>query len=191
MFSQVLKERPGRRAAIVCRNVLMAGMALSLLGLSGCGGNMDDLEAYIDETKSKSGRRPDPLPEIKPYETYTYVADTEGLRSPFAPDVPTASAAGAIERGGVRPDDRRAREFLEQFPLDSLAMVGTLSIGGNDYGLLRTQDGLIHRVVPGNYVGQNDGNIVAITESEIRLVEIVPDGVGGYLEREAAIGLTD
>lgn len=190
MFSMVRKQRPGRTAASAGRKILIVGLAMSLLGVSGCGGNMDDLEAYIDETKSKPGRRPEPLPEIKPYETYTYVADTEGLRSPFAPDVPTATAASATGRG-IRPDDRRAREFLEQFPLDSLAMVGTLSIGGTDYGLLRTQDGLIHRVVPGNYVGQNDGNIVAITESEIRLVEIVSDGVGGYLEREAAISLSD
>jgi type IV pilus assembly protein PilP len=59
------------------------------------------------------------------------------------------------------------------------------------YGLLQTSDGLIHRVIPGNYVGQNDGRITEISESEIALVEIISDGIGGYIERDAAVGLAD
>jgi type IV pilus assembly protein PilP len=70
-------------------------------------------------------------------------------------------------------------------------MVGTLQLGETFYGLVQDSDGLIHRVVPGNYLGQNDGRIVTINESEIQLVEIISDGIGGYLEREAAVGLTD
>ena len=68
---------------------------------------------------------------------------------------------------------------------------GTLSISGNDYGLLQGQDGLVPRVLPGNYVGQNDGRITSITESEIKLTEIVSNGIGGYIEREVAIALAD
>jgi type IV pilus assembly protein PilP len=59
------------------------------------------------------------------------------------------------------------------------------------YGLVQTSDGLIHRVVPGNYLGQNDGRISNIDESEIELVEIISDGIGGYIERDAAISLSD
>ena len=59
------------------------------------------------------------------------------------------------------------------------------------YGLVQTSDGLIHRVVPGNYLGQNDGRINEIDESEIELVEIISDGIGGYIERDAAISLSD
>jgi type IV pilus assembly protein PilP len=70
-------------------------------------------------------------------------------------------------------------------------MVGTLYIGDTMYGLVQTSDGLIHRVVPGNYMGQNDGRINEISESEIALVEIISDGIGGYIERDAAISLTD
>ena len=70
-------------------------------------------------------------------------------------------------------------------------MVGTLEIGGTTYGLVQTADGLIHRVVPGNYMGQNDGRIVAIRDSEIELIEIISDGIGGYLERQAAVALAD
>jgi type IV pilus assembly protein PilP len=68
-------------------------------------------------------------------------------------------------------------------------MVGTLTIEGGYYGLVQTMDSLVHRVQVGNYIGQNDGRIVAIDDTEIRVVEIVPDGIGGYMERSATIGL--
>jgi type IV pilus assembly protein PilP len=83
----------------------------------------------------------------------------------------------------------RKREYLEGFPLDTFRMVGTLFKDGQLYGLVQTSDKLIHRVVVGNYVGQNDGRIISITESAIQLLEIVPDGLGGYTERAATIGL--
>jgi type IV pilus assembly protein PilP len=158
------------------------------LALSACSSDMDELDRYINEVKARPGGVIEPLPEIKPYEVFTYVADQEGIRSPFVPDSPQ-SAGGPSD--STRPDPDRSREFLEQFPLDTLDMVGTLELGERTYGLLQTRDGLIHRVLPGNYVGQNDGRIVAITEAEIRVVEIVSDGIGGYLERDAAIGLSD
>jgi len=162
---------------------------VAAFALGACGGDMDDLDQYINSVKAKPGGRIDPLPEITPYEVFTYVADAEGLRSPFVPDSPQAAAG--IAAGGTRPDPERSREFLEQFPLDTLRMVGTLQLGETQFGLVQTSDGLIHRVVPGNYMGQNDGRIVVVSESEIELVEIISDGIGGYLEREAAVGLAD
>ena len=164
--------------------LLFAGFALSA-----CGGDMDDLDQYINSVKARPGGRIEPLPEITPYEVFTYVADAEGHRSPFVPDSPQAAAGMAA--GGTRPDPERSREFLEQFPLDTLRMVGTLELGETHFGLVQTSDGLIHRVVPGNYMGQNDGRIVTVNDSEIELVEIISDGIGGYLERDAAVGLAD
>ncbi len=158
-------------------------------GLAGCSSDMDDLDQYINDVKSRPGGRIQPLPEITPYEVFTYVADTDGLRSPFVPDAPQAAVGSAI--GGTRPDPQRSREFLEQYPLDTLRMVGTLELSEVNYGLIQTSDGLIHRVVPGNYMGQNDGRIIAVTDSEIELIEIISDGIGGYLERDAAVGLSD
>jgi type IV pilus assembly protein PilP len=70
-------------------------------------------------------------------------------------------------------------------------MVGTLDATGSSFGLVQTRDGLIHRVRVGNHLGQNYGRILSITESEISLVEIIPDGLGGYLERAASVGLSD
>ncbi len=173
------------RASLTTRNSWI--LILSVFGLAACGGDMDDLDQYINETKAKPGGRIEPLPEITPYEVFTYIADAQGFRSPFVPDTPAAAG----NTGGTRPDRDRSREYLENFPLDSLGMVGTLYIGDTMYGLVQTSDGLIHRVVPGNYMGQNDGRINEISESEINLVEIISDGIGGYIERDAAISLTD
>jgi len=173
-------------AYVAIRNGLI--VSLAVLGLTACGGDNDDLDQYINEIKARPGGRIDPLPEITPYEIFTYVADAENIRSPFVPDRPqVAPGTGS----GPRPDMERSREFLEDFPLDSLRMVGTLDIGGTVYGLVQTSDGLIHRVVPGNYMGQNDGRITDISESEIDMVEIISDGIGGYIERDAAISLSD
>jgi len=164
---------------------LIAALAATffLAPLAGCGGATADLKAELEQMKKRPGGRIDPMPEIKPYESFVY--DPSGLRSPFQPSVPVV-APGA---GGIRPDQRRNREFLEGFSLDTLRMVGTLHQGGHVFGLVQTKDGLIHRVSTGNYVGQNDGRVSAITESKIAVVEIVPDGLGGYMERQAAISL--
>lgn len=166
-------------------------IALAMLGLAlgGCSGDMDDLDEYINTVKARPGGRIEPLPEITPYEVFVYSADAAGFRSPFIPDSPQASAG--VAGNGITPVLERSREFLEQFPLDTLRMVGTLSQGDIAYGLVQTSDGLIHRVVPGNYMGQNDGRITNINDSEIELIEIISDGIGGYVERDAAVGLAD
>ena len=174
-------------ASLKIRNGLI--LVAAMFGIAACGGDQDDLDQYINEVKARPGGRIDPLPEITPYEVFTYVADAEGVRSPFVPDTPQATTTGA--GGGIRPDSDRSREFLEGFPLDTLRMVGTLNMSDTMYGLVQTSDGLIHRVVPGNYMGQNDGRINTIDESEIELVEIISDGIGGYIERDAAISLSD
>ena len=168
---------------------LMLAVLLAGFGLAGCGGDMDDLDRYVNEVKARPGGRIEPLPEITPYEIFTYVADRENFRSPFVPDSPQ-SALG-VSGNNMRPDPDRSREFLEQFPLDTLRMVGTLALGEQNFGLIQSSDGLIHRVMPGNYMGQNDGRITQVDESEIQLVEIISDGIGGYLERDAAVGLSD
>jgi type IV pilus assembly protein PilP len=162
-------------------------LALALAGLAACGSDMDELDKYINDVKARPGGRIEPLPEITPYEVYAYAADQEGVRSPFMPDTPQSAGPA----GGTRPDPDRPREFLESVPLDSLNMVGTMDLGETAYGLVQTPDGLIHRVLPGNYMGQNDGRITGIGESKIDLVEIISDGIGGYVERDAAVSLSD
>ena len=164
---------------------LLGSLCLLAGVLSGCSSKDDELEQFIANTKKEPGGRVEPLPELKPYEAFAYNAAS--LRSPFVPS-PPASAALA---NSLRPDQRRAREFLEQFPLDSLRMVGTLEMSGRKYGLVRDTGGLVHRVLPGQYVGQNDGKVTSVTASKIAVIQIVPDGVGGYIERPAAIAISE
>jgi len=159
---------------------LVASTALGLL--SACSSADDELSRFIEDTKKEPGGRVEPLPEVKPYETFVYSAAE--LRSPFLP-------GGNGGSQGLRPDSKRNREFLEQFSLDTLKMVGTLKLGGRMYGLVQTKDGLVHRVTQGNYMGQADGKITDITPAKIVLTEIVPDGLGGYMERPAALGLNE
>lgn len=155
---------------------------LALLA-AGCGGDMDDLMTYVDEVKARPGGRIDPLPQIKPYQTFNY--DAGSRRSPFVQE--TGPSSGQL--AGPRPDVSRPKEYLEGFPLDTLNMVGTLEREGRTYGLVQTQDGLVHRVLPGNYIGQNDGRVVGVSTAGIEVEELVPDGIGGFFKRSAAISL--
>lgn len=156
--------------------LLAAGM------LAGCSSRDADLERFIEATKKEPGGRVEPLPEIKPYDSYLY-ADAS-LRSPFVP--------GGSGPTGIRPPvERRNREFLEQFSLDTLRMVGTLKLGGQNYGLVQVKDGRVQRVLVGSHLGQNEGKITEIAPSKISLIEIVPDGLGGYIERPAALALNE
>jgi type IV pilus assembly protein PilP len=165
------------------RRIMAAAGIACALGLGGCGDGLGDLRADIEKAKQRPGGRIEPLPEVQPYVSYEYrMADR---RSPFL-----QSLAGE-NPSGPRPDVQRAREYLEQFPLDTLRMVGTLRLGGGNYGLVQTKDGLIHRVLPGNHMGQNDGRVMTVSDARITLVEIVPDGLGGYIERPAALALAD
>lgn len=162
---------------------LLVGALCAFAGiLSGCSSKDDELQQFITDTKKEPGGRVEPLPELKPYETYAYAS--ADMRSPFMP-----GGSGAGSAAGLRPDSRRNREFLEQFSLDTLRMVGTLRLSDRTYGLVKTKDGLVHRVLPGNYMGQADGKVTEITPSKISVVEVVPDGLGGYMERPAQLAL--
>ena len=177
-----MKQHNSRaRQGLTLAYVVIAGLSL---GLGACSSADDELSRFIEDTRKQPGGRVDPLPEVKPYETFAYLPAER--RSPFMP-----GGTGGSSAQGLRPDSKRNREFLEQFSLDTLKMVGTLKLGGHMYGLVQTKDGLVHRVSPGNYVGQADGKITDITAAKITLTEIVPDGLGGYMERPAALGLNE
>jgi type IV pilus assembly protein PilP len=172
----------GRKvASLSVASVLVASVLVTSL-LSGCGSD-SELDRFIEATKKEPGGRVEPLPEVKPYEAFNYT--DQNMRSPFVP-----GGSGSLS-AGVRPDSKRNREFLEQFSLDTLKMVGTLNIGAGHFGLVATKDGRVHRVVVGEHIGTNDGKITDITPSKIALVEIIPDGLGGYIERPAALGLNE
>ena len=161
-------------------------------GLTACSdNNTEDLTSYVEEVKSRQQARIEPLPEFTPYETHLYQA--AGDRDPFTAPVYSAPRSNVAQASGdgISPNFNRAREPLEAEPLDSLRMVGTLERNGNSWALVRMSDSTIHRVKPGNYLGQNHGKIIRVTESELGVTEIVPDGLGGWMERQAALALSE
>jgi type IV pilus assembly protein PilP len=166
---------------------LLAMAALAAV-VAGCSGGSDELQAYIDEVKARPGGRIEPLPEIRPAPSFVY--ERGDRRSPFEPDTPQQRAS-ADPNAIQGPDPNRPREHLESYPLDTFRMVGTLSGNGQESGLVKAADGLVYRVYVGNHMGQNYGRITSITESEIDLVEIIPDGLGGFLERPASVSLSE
>ena len=162
-----------------------ATLSLALV-LAACSTGERELQTYIDTIKARPGAPIEPLPEVRPPPSFVYEAGDR--RSPFQPDVPERITGQAA---GIGPDQDRPRQFLEAEPLDSLTMVGTLHNASGDFGLIQDSAGRVHRVTIGNYMGQNHGRIVSITDSEILLDEIVADSIGGYVNRQASIGLND
>jgi len=165
----------------------LAALAMALL--AGCQMDNSDLETYIEQVKARPGGDIEPIPTIEPHEPYIYPGHE---RSPFDSSVIARPLPAPPEGtpGTAAVDFDRPREPLEDFPLDSLRMVGSLEQEGVPYALVRTPDRTIQSVTEGNYMGQNHGRIVDITVDEIRLIEVVPDAFGGYVERENTVALS-
>lgn len=149
-------------------------------GLSGCIKDTSDLEVYFDEHRSKQAKAIDPIPEIKPYLRYVYPGNE---KDPFDVSMLAPSEVPIVDNG-IKVDTTRVKEFLEGFPLDSLQMVGTVSKDSNLWALIKIPDGGVQSVKAGNYVGQNYGKIVSVSEAELGLIETVSNGLGGYKEQE-------
>jgi type IV pilus assembly protein PilP len=160
-------------------------LAMASLALGGCS-ERDDLRQWVAQEKAKKGAPLDPLPVIKTFETFEY--KDQDLRDPFNV---SAEEQEQSANNGPHPDQDRVREPLEAFPLDGLRMSGTLGLAQSMEGLVRDPDGVVHRVHVGNYLGQNYGRITSISEDHIELVELVPNGSGGWMERQATIALGD
>ena len=171
---------------------LRASLLLALAGgLVGCGrgvtstpGDAPNLEKWVAEVKNRPAPPLEPLPVMQQFETFEYAA--QSLRDPFSNAFSDQSGGS-----GPRPDPNRPKQTLEQFPLDSLKMVGTIGREGALVALVMAPDKVTYRVHPGVYLGQNDGRVTAVHEDRIELVELVPDGAGGWLERPASVALAE
>lgn len=162
------------------------------VALVGCSSeSMRDLESYKQQVLARKGTRIEELPPIEPYVVYDY--RSSGQHDPFEPFTREAEEEidEQITANGIRPDLNRNKEELETAPLDALRMMGTLVREERVWGVIRSPDGTIHRVRVGNYMGKNHGKITDISEDKIELQEIIPDGQGGWQERDAALALVE
>jgi type IV pilus assembly protein PilP len=160
------------------------GGACVLTLLAGCVKGDADLRDWVNKEKSQPGGPIAPLPVLKTFETFEY-HDQSG-RDPFAPSAAEQKAAEVAE---VAMPDPHPKERLEDYPLDSLKMVGTLNRGAAMEGLIKDPDGTVNRVRLRNYLGQNNGKVTAISPNRIDLMELISNGNGGWTERAAAIEL--
>ncbi len=168
------------------KRVLILASALLLVS---CGGEQyGDLKEELNRMTKDLPRKVDPLPVVKPYEAVPY--DAAALPDPFGPAKIELVAKTSAGSSKFKPDEKRPKEPLEAFPLESLKMVGVLQQGKQTYGLVRA-DATLYRVKTGNYLGQNFGLITDITESEIKLRELVQDASGDWNERDSSLQLQE
>ncbi|WP_370979923.1 pilus assembly protein PilP [Agaribacterium sp. ZY112] len=159
--------------------------------LSGCdsGGGDSDLRGYIAQVKAKPAGRIEPIPTYPPYESFIYAS--AALRSPFDKPVDILKRVYRLSAADVSPDLNRKKEFLEGFDVASLSMVGTLQQGDNFWALVKDSSGGIHRVDKGDYLGLNHGKVVEVDKTKIELIEVVSDGLSGWVERPRILSLAE
>lgn len=171
-------------------------LVVGCLTLCGCGDDNSELAQYVEQVKQNATGTVEKIPEPVVIKNEEYTA--ESLRSPFASggtpgtaitDNITQQHKNTTVVQQQRPDIQRPREYLEQFPLTELVMVGTLSKPQTNWGLIRDGKGMVHVVKVGDYIGQNSGKIIAITRDQVRVSEIVPDGSGGWMQSRNALNL--
>lgn len=184
--SLLLKSRTATRRGISGKCLPM--LLLPLL-LTACGGQeFQDLRDFVKNAGADMRGKVEPPPEIKPYEPFSYDNATN-LPDPFKPRKPELRSGG---RPGLnQPNMNRRRETLEEFPLDGLKMVGFLYQGNSGQAIIRTPDGKLNRVKVGNYLGQNFGQIIEITETEVKIKEMVQDSTGDWSERMSSLQLVE
>ena len=169
--------------------ICLAVLTLSLTGCGVGGSDHQDLLDYVEETKNKPSGRIQEIPAFRPYEAFIYSA--AGLRSPFDRPLDVQQRLFASTAKNVQPNFNRAKEYLERFDFNSLQMVGTIKKAGVLWALIEDSSGGIHRAASGNYIGKNHGRIVETTETKLEVVEIVSDGLDGWLERPRVLALSD
>jgi type IV pilus assembly protein PilP len=167
--------------------IRVTAAVLVCLALVACSGEPHgDLRRFVEDSENLPHGRVPPLPEVKPYEPYTYAAFD--AIDPFKPrKIEPPKNAG----GGIAPDLNRRREPLESYPLESLKMVGTLEQKKDTYALVKAPDNALFRVRTGNYVGQNFGRITDISEAAIKLKEITQDAAGNWEEKDQVLMLQE
>lgn len=173
------------------RIIMSFSLSFSLLVLTACGSSSQhgDLQEYIQETKARPAGEVEPPPAFQPYRPFSYSAMT--MRSPFDPPAREEEMRAQLSGKQVQPDLNREPEYLENFNVASLAMVGTLTRGGQLWALIDDGRGGVHSVTVGNYLGKNHGRIVSAEPAELELLEIVADGASGWVERPRIIELKE
>ena len=167
---------------------------LIALALTGCGASTEDeLRQWMGEQKSQAKPKLVPISEPKQFKPQSYTQVTaiepfsnQKLTQALRRESSQSTANGAL----IAPELARRKEALESFPLDAMALVGSMKKAGQPVALVKVEN-LLYQVRPGNYLGQHYGRVTQISETEVTLREIVQDAVGEWIERTATLQLQE
>lgn len=173
----------------VAHLIKIATLVLTL-SLMGCQEEKEDLAAFVATVKAQKKPDIEPIPVMKPYEKFAYAGSE--LRNPFIKTIveQLEEKLEPLVDNGISPEKHRRKEALEYYALSELQLVGTLE-QETVWALIRSSDGVVHKVQTGNYIGQNHGKILTITDMKLTLKEIVPEPRGGYIERESSLTIVE
>jgi len=171
----------GRSAAL-----LVACVAV----LSACAADQDELQQWMEQQKREVKPNVEPLSPPKKFIPQPYAA--LGAVEPFS----TQKLTVALKQEARQPNSllaaeiNRRKEPLEAYPVDSMTMVGSVMRNGQQFALLKV-DNLLYQVKQGDYLGQNYGKIIKISETDVAYREIVQDAAGEWIERNSALQLQE
>ncbi len=163
-------------------------LVLALFFIAGCSGNneaMLEVQNYVNQVINRPPGQIEPPPEMISYEAFTYSAAS--LRGPFEIPVDVSLANLREQSDNIQPDFNRSTEPLEVFQIGTIQMRGIMSRDNKIWALVQDENNNLHYVTEGSYMGRNHGRVISITETQIDLIEIVPSGAGGWIERPQTI----
>lgn len=176
------------------RYVIALSTACLLLVLSGCGSSRDDdIRQWMLEERNQTRPKVDPIPAPKQFkpEAYSNAAAVEPFSKEKLTQALKRDSSQVVANGAlVAPELARRKEPMEAFPLDAMALVGSIFKAGQPVALVKV-DNLLYQVKQGSYLGQNYGKVMKISETEVTLREIVQDAVGEWIERVATLQLQE
>lgn len=176
---------------MLVRKLLITAVVLVLAGCGAAG--EDELRQWMAEQKNQTRPQITPIAAPKQFKPEGYAQVTaiepfsnQKLTQALKRESTQSAASGAL----IAPELARRKEALESFPLDTMAMVGTMVKAGQPVALVKANN-LLYQVRPGNYLGQNYGRVTKVNENEVVLREIVQDAVGEWIERAATLQLQE
>ena len=167
-------------------------LTMAALGLSACDSGQDDLQRWMAEQRAQVKPSVPPISEPKKFtpQAYTEASSFEPFNILKLTQALRRESNQPSTSELIAPELARRKESLEAFPLDSMAMVGSMNRNGQPVALVRV-DKLLYKVRVGEYLGLNYGRITRINETEVALREIVQDAAGEWIERVATLQLQE
>jgi type IV pilus assembly protein PilP len=176
---------------MMTKKMLLAPLLAPLLAalLAGCGdSDVREVRTWMDETRAQTKPSVKPLPESKEFTPYAY--NGAQAPDPFSADKLAGPGSVAPEPNKAQPDLNRPREALENYPLDTMRMVGMMQKGGVSFALLQIERS-VYRVRAGQRLGQNFGQVTRVTPATVEIREVVQDAAGDWVERISKLELQE